>query len=224
MSITPTPPPQGTFPVPAPAPRHALGLPAGSIRALLALSVLGLLWLLALRPLPGQPGAPYEIQLPTAFMDLQILMVLILAHYFAAHGNTIRAGGTGHSPLGLPRGSIRFLLLAGYLGLAGFLYHKQATFEYPSTSAVLLLLVLVSGFFLGHVLTGAVRTLAGGVLPYWFQDVQAWVALLATLCMGVLLIIVLFINPSLPLEAQISPQWVEAVLAALVSFYFGARS
>lgn len=223
MSIVPIPP-QGTFPALKPAPRHALGLPAGSIRALLALSVLGLLWLLALQPWPGQPGAAYEIKLPSAFMDLQILMVLILAHFFAAHGHTIRTGGAGRSPLGLPRGSVRFLLLAGYLALAAFLYYKQPTFEYPSTSAIILLLVLASGFFLGHVLTGAVRTLWGGVLPYWFQDVQAWVALLAIGSMGVLLVIMLFINPSLPQEVQVSPQWVEAILAALVGFYFGARS
>ena len=122
--------------VPAlPPPRHALGLPAGSVRALLALAVLGMLWLLALRPLPGQAEAASEIKLPTVFMDLQILMVLILAHFFAAHGNSIRAGGAGRSPLGLPRGSVRFLLLAGYLGLAAFLYHTQPKFEYPSTSA-----------------------------------------------------------------------------------------
>src|SRR5689334_7415369 len=86
MSITPGPP-QPSYTPGLPPPRHALGLPAGSIRALLALGVLALLWLLALRPLQDAPGAPYEIKLPTAFMDLQILMVLILAHFFAAHGH-----------------------------------------------------------------------------------------------------------------------------------------
>ncbi|HEY7156100.1 MAG TPA: hypothetical protein VH575_19200, partial [Gemmataceae bacterium] len=205
-------------------PRHALGLPAGSIRALLALSVLGLLWLLALQPLPGHGHSLGEVRLPTVFMDLQILMVLILAHFFAAHGHSIRAGGAGSSPLHLPRGSVRFLLLAGYLGLAAFLYHTQPKFEYPSTSAFLLLLVLVSGFFLGHLLTASIRTLSGGILPYWFQDVEAWVALLAVVCMGILLVIQLFVNPSVPLEQRLDLPIVEAVLAALVGFYFGARS
>lgn len=186
--------------------------------------MLGLLWLLALQPLPGQQGGFGEIKLPTVFMDLQILMVLILAHFFAAHGHTIQPGGAGRSPLGLPRGSVRFLLLAGYLGLAGFLYHTQPKFEYPSTSALILFLVLLSAFFLGHVLTGVVSRLSGGVLPYWFQDIQAWVALLAILCMGVILIIQLFINPSLPEDLKIPMPIVEAVLAGLVGFYFGARS
>lgn len=207
-----------------PPPRHPLGLPAGSVRALLALSVLGMLWLLALQPLARNGPALGEFQLSTPFMDLQILMVLILAHYFAAHGHSIRTHAEQKSPLSLPRGSVRFLLLAGYLGLAVFLYRTQPTFQYPSTSALVLLLVLVSGFFLGHILTGAVRYLSHGVLPYWFQDILAWVALLAMLAMGVLLIILLFINPSLSLGQEISPPVLEAILAALVGFYFGARS
>ena len=222
MSITPGLPPSYTPGLPPP--RHALGLPAGSIRALLALGVLGLLWLLALRPLQGEPGAPYEIKMPTAFMDLQILMVLILAHFFAAHGHTIRPTSDLRSPLGLPRGSVRFILLVGYLGLAAFLYHMKPQFEYPSTSAVVLLLILISGFFLGHIVSGAVRAVSGGTLPFWYQDVEAWVALLAVGSMGVLVIIMLFINPSLPLELQIDLRIVEAVLAALVGCYFGARS
>ena len=119
---------------PLPPPRHPLGLPAGSVRAVLALSVLGLLWLLALRPLPGQGEALGKIQLPSAFMNLQILMVLILAHFFAAHGHSIRRDASQRSPLGLPRGTIRFLLLAGYLGLAVYLYRTQLEFQYPSSS------------------------------------------------------------------------------------------
>jgi hypothetical protein len=212
-------------PAPAfPPPRHALGLPAGSVRAMLALSVLGLLWLLALQPMPGKGQPLGQIELPTVFMDLQILMVLILAHFFAAHGHSIRTHAEQRSPLGLPRGSVRFLLLAGYLALAVYLYRTQPKFEYPSQSALILLLVLISGFFLGHLLTAAVRVMSGGVLPYWFQDVEAWVALLAIICMAILFIVLLFINPSLSLEQKIDLPFVEAILAALVGFYFGARS
>jgi hypothetical protein len=191
---------------------------------LLALSVLGLLWLLALQPMPDHGEPLGQIKLPTVFMNLQILMVLILAHYFAAHGHSIRRDASQRSPLGLPRGSVRFLLLAGYLGLSIYLYRTQPAFEYPSTSAIILLLVLISGFFLGHLMTAAVRMVSGGVLPYWFQDIEAWVALLAVLCMGILFIVLLFINPSLSLEQKIDLPQVEAILAGLVGFYFGARS
>src|SRR5260370_3205132 len=66
-----------------PRPRHALGLPAGSVRAMLALSVLGVLWALVY-------GAEHlHEKLPLTFVSLMFLMTLILAHYFAAHGNTI---------------------------------------------------------------------------------------------------------------------------------------
>jgi hypothetical protein len=95
----------------------------------------------------------------------------------------------------------------------------------PETGPVILmLLVLISGYFLGHILTGAMRILAGGTLPAWFQDMQAWVALLALFLLGAIVIIRLVINTSLPLETRIDIPNTEAVLAGLVGFYFGARS
>src|SRR5436305_1100164 len=96
----------------APPPRHAFALPAASIRALLALGVLGYLWLLVVR----KDGLANK-EASLAFIYLQALMLLILAHFFTAHNSTIgsRVSG-GRSPLGLPSGSIRILLVAGYLG------------------------------------------------------------------------------------------------------------
>ncbi len=222
MSIVQTP--GAPTPVrPATPPRHALGLPAGSVRAILALAILALLWVIALRPvLGGQTLA--EFQLPVEFVYLQVVMVLILAHFFAAHGGSI-GSHTGRSPLGLPRGSVRFLLLAGYLGLAVYLFRTQPKYEVPGQRAFfLLLLVLFSGFFLGHLLTAAVRRASGGWLPFWFQDIEAWVALLALGALAVLMVVELFINPSLSLEQKIDLPTLEAVLAGLVGFYFGARS
>ena len=83
--------------------------------------------------------------------------------------------------------------------------------------------MLLSGFFLGHLVTGSVRNFSGGVLPFWFQDVQAWAAMLAIICMGIILIVQLFINPSLSLGEQLDLPVVEAILAALVGLYFGTR-
>jgi hypothetical protein len=205
----------------APPTRHALNLPAGSVRALLALGVLGYLWVLALTG--DLTKKTKDISL--AFIYLQFLMILILAHFFAAHGHSIGSQVSKRSPLGFPRGSIRFILLVGYLGLAYFLYHAQPTFETPDSSLVLLmLLVLVSAFFIGHVITGIVRFLSRGYLPAWFQDVQAWVALLALFLLGFVVIVRLVINTSLPLEEVLTLEKTEAVLAGLVGFYFGARS
>jgi hypothetical protein len=213
-----------TVPAPAP-PRHALGLPAGSIRALLAFGVLGYLWILVLQPGPEGQGPLASKQASLSFIYLQFLMVLILAHFFTAHGRTIGPHVSTASPLGLPRGSVRFLLLAGYIGLAVYLYQNQPTFQMPASGPVfLLLLVLVSAYFLGHVLTGAVRFLGRGTLPAWFQDIQAWIALLAILLLGIVAIVRLIINTDLPLENQINMPTAEATLAGLVGFYFGARS
>ena len=229
MSATPTPgyypgypPPQQP---PGPRPRHALGLPAGSIRGLLALGVLGYLWLLVLRggPQGTPPLASKEVSL--AFIYLQFLMVLILAHFFTAHGHSIGRHVSDRSPLGLPSGSIRFLLLAGYLGLAFYLYHTKPEFVPPPTGPIIIMLmVLGTAFFLGYLMTTLMRWLGGGFLPPWFQDIQAWVAILALLVLGVIVVVRMVINTSLPLENQIDLPITEAFLAGLVGFYFGARS
>jgi len=202
-------------------PRHALGLPAGSVRAILALAVLGLLWLLALGPTLD----PKIKQLPAAFIYLQFLMVLILAHYFSAHGNTIGHVVGGRSPLGLPRGSVRFLLLVGYGGLAYFLYRHEPEFEIPPRSDFFLLLaLLLTCFFVGHLLTGLVQRMSGGSLPFWFQDVQAWFALMALICLTILVIVETVVNPGQPPEWKIGGKALDLILAALVGFYFGSRS
>jgi hypothetical protein len=205
--------------------RHALGLPAGSIRAVLALAVLGLLWLVVLFPLPGQAEALGHRKMDLVFVYLQMLMVLILAHFFTAHGGSIQSHPEAASPLGLPRGSVRFLLLAGYLGLTYYLWHNHLSFDYPPQAEFLLLLaLLLSAFFLGHIITGLVLRMSGGTLPYGFQDFQAWIALLALLGLGAILVVQLFINPTLAEPQRLTMQWVEEGLAALVGFYFGARS
>jgi hypothetical protein len=199
--------------------RHAFGLPAGSVRALLGLGVLGMSWLLIWRYGSGQ-------KLPLMFIYLQYLSVLIVAHFFAAHGNTIGPHISTRSPLGLPRGSVRLLLAVGYIGLAVFMYlHSYLQFTEPAKGQeALLLLLLVTGFFLGHAITGGVWMLSGGTLPFWFQDVQAWVALLALLGLGILTMVHLFINPTLQTQDRVDLPNLEAFLAAAVGFYFGARS
>lgn len=206
---------------PAPTPRHALGLPAGSVRALLAFGVLALSWGIVLKQLYG--GDP---KLPLMFVYLQALMLLILASFFAAHGKSIGGHVDQRPPLGLPRGSVRFLLLAGYAGLVYFLYRNKSEFDVPPTGqeAWFVLLLVTSGFFLGHFLSRFIQTLSGGTEPYWYQDIQAWMSLLAMIAMTVVSIMHLVINPSLKQPDQLDLTTVEAFLSAVVGFYFGSRS
>lgn len=214
-----------TSPASRPFPRHALGLPAGSIRALLALSVLALLWLIVIAP-PHKGDVKHTI--PQVFIYLQMLMLLIFAHYFSAHGTTIGPSVSTRSPLGLPKGSVRFLLLVGYGGLVYYLFHNKDQFEMPPEVSFQFLLTLItlilSAFFIGHYLTMIMRGMSGGQLPFWFQDFQAWIALLAMVGLVILLVIHLFINPTVSPDMKIGSLPLDTVLAALIGFYFGSRS
>lgn len=199
-------------------PRHALGLPAGSVRALLAFGVLALSWGIVLGYRQDQP-------LPLVFVYLQVLMVLIIASFFAAHGKSIGHQVSTRSPLGMPRGSIRFLLLGGYAGLAFFLYYNERDFEIPAKGqAGLVMLILLSGFFLGHIISRMMRTVGGGVEPAWFQDLQAWLSLIALIVMAVVATVHLFINPAIEPSRQLDVPTLEAILSGVVGFYFGSRS
>jgi hypothetical protein len=210
--------------VPQPPIRHALGLPAGSIRAILAFGVLAYLWVLALTA-QSEGQLVFGKEASQAFVYLQLLMVLMLAHFFVAHGKTIGRHVSTGSPLHMPKGSVRFLLLGGYLGLAYYMYHLQARFQIPETAPLILMLaVLLTAFIIGHWVTMLVSGMSGPQLPAWFQDVQAWFALLGLILLGVIVIFRFVINPSMALESQIDLNVVETALAAIVGFYFGARS
>jgi hypothetical protein len=204
-----------TPPVPA-RPRHALGLPAGSIRALLAFLVLGVLWLLAWKT-EGD-------KLPLSWVYLQYVMILIIAHYFASHGSTIAGGDSTRSPLGLPSGSVRLLLLLGYGGLVVWLLYNRREFEIKEPAPLLLPAILLGAFFLGYLVNRGVRGVSGGRAPYWYQDMEAWIALLATIGMAVIVIIRVFIDPGLLPEERFPLTTLETIVAGIVGFYFGARS
>jgi hypothetical protein len=203
---------------PAPAPiRHALGLPAGSVRALLGLSVLAQLWILAVAS---------KDYLPPIFMYLLFLKVLILVHYYAAHGKTVGPVVSKRHALGLPRGSIRIVLMGGMIGLLFYVWHvhKEVDWKDVSSEKLFQLLGLVlAGFFIGHVLTAIFRV-PGGFIPAWLQDVQAWLALLAAVGLAVVVLIYSVINTSVSDENRVLATNLELGLAALVGFYFGARS
>jgi hypothetical protein len=152
-------------------------------------------------------------------------MILILAHFFAAHGNTIGRHVSHHSPLWLPAGTVRFLLLAGYVGLIVWLVYNRRDFEPVPEGHLVLPLVLLSGFFAGYVTTKLVLAASGtGQLPFWFQDVQAWFALLAAIGLTIIVILHLFVFPNIEQSLRFSTTTLETIVAAIVGFYFGARS
>ena len=159
------------------------------------------------------------------FAYLEYLFILVLASYFAAHGKTIGAPqfGSAH-PLRLPRGTVRWLLLLGFAGLIGWLFYHGGDFRKRLEVPVYMPLVLLAGFILGHLICRMVRGMTSdNNEPPLFQDILAWLSLIAVLIFGVVFLIG-FINISLPTELQVEFPKLEAVLAAVVGFYFGAKS
>ncbi|HZT83630.1 MAG TPA: hypothetical protein VFA26_25595 [Gemmataceae bacterium] len=224
MSITPNPAPAdipGLESVSPPPPRayrrHALGLPAGSIRALLASLVFALLAAILI--------GGYQKDVPLLYNYLWYLFLLIVAHFFAAHGSTIGGHVSRLHPWGLPRGFFRFVLIAGFVALIAWLWYNRKLFEAVPEVSPGYPLVLLAGFFLGVFVSAVVRWFSGGNgSPFWFQDIQAWVALIAIAILAVEMVVVLFINPSVRPELRIESFHLEGALAAVVGFYFGARS
>lgn len=201
--------------------RSPLGLPAGSVRALLALMILGLVWILMLLP-PDR-----FVQIP---LYLYYLMFLIVGHYYAAHGHTIAGPATGpQSPLYLPSGTIRVLIILGFAAVLGYRYYTGRDWKElipAQPDQPLLPLVLLGAFFLGILTSRAVGAVSGGSgsAPYWYHDIQAWLAILAGLGLTAEVLIQAVINPTMPADRQIQLPQLQIILTGIVGFYFGARS
>lgn len=195
--------------------RHALGLPAGSVRSLHVLLVVALFCIVLLIP-PKDPNKP--VPLPPYIL---YLMFIILGHFFAHQS----AEGHG-SPLHLPRGLIRLLVILALGAAIGWkLYSDAGGMQTQFEASVdelkkqpLLPVIILGGFFLGILL----RLAVGGDHAPWFQDVKAWTSIVALVGLGIAVIIHSVINPSL--ENPVSmPHW-EGILGAVIAFYFGERS
>jgi hypothetical protein len=197
--------------------RPPLGLPPGSIRGILSLLIVTQFWLLLL--LPEQ----YKVPIP---INLYLLMTLV-AVFFVSHGKSITsAGGNYPSPLYLPGGTLRLIIIAGTALVIGYLYmnHPERLEERlrPAEGQFaqwpLLIGAYVGGFLLGYVFR---------FMPFrhfWaFQAFQAWLSMIAMALLFAEVIIQAFINPSLKNEGWDLHKW-EAIVTAVTAWYFGTRS
>ena len=200
---------------------HALGLPSGSIRALLAILVFATVWtLLLIRP---------SEEVPHYLADL---LFIIMGHYFAARRRVAEEPDQGPPPLFLPRGSVRILLIAGSIAVAALLFQRGQLTALDRNPGVVALL-LVGGFLLG-VAMNTVMTWwheRGHRPPRFVEDLRALVSLTAGGLLAFLVLNhVLVVIPPATIDSQLST-WFhlghlrpEQVLAAVVGFYFGSRS
>ena len=204
-----------------PAPYHPLGLPPGSVRAILVLIVVGMFVVLAVVP---QPADRPPIRIPLFLFALLPLVML----FFAAHGSSIQpVGGTGASPLYLPRPFIRILIVLGLAGSLGAAYYfdpqqlvERLTPDPADVSKVPgLMLAIGVGFFVGHLL----RIFPWRHLPA-YQNFLAWISLIALLLLLVDLVLVFIIKPSVQDAFEFDPFVFEAVLSGVIAMYFAARS
>jgi hypothetical protein len=191
--------------------RHPLGLPAGSIRALLSIGIAGAFMLYLSHP--KATHVPLYLHLMTFGLFL----------FFASHGRTI---GTGqHSPLYMPKGTLRFIIVLSILGVVGWqlwqdpdeLIKRMRPKDVELDAWAMLFGCTTGGFFLGWLT-------ARGPWRSWpaFQDFLAWVALLALLLMLAEALWKGFVDPN-GIKLENRNLW-EAILLAVVSFYFGTRS
>src|SRR3712207_745527 len=96
--------------------RPPLGLPAGSIRGLLAIQIAVIFWMFLL--------APAERLVPIP-LNMYFLLSLVMM-FFVAHGKSIaRRGETTPSPLWLPGGTIRLVILAGTAAVFAYVIVKD---------------------------------------------------------------------------------------------------
>jgi hypothetical protein len=197
--------------------RHPLGLPAGSIRAVMATVIAALFWTILLLPESWNIPAP---------LFLYFLSIMVLLFFFG-HGKTI-APADEKPPWGLPRGTFRVIIVLGTIGgiVAHYLLHRDHVWRRLQPNAdqfvqqwPYLLVAISAGLGFGWLVgRGPWRRSA------IFQDLQAWVSLLAMLGLLIETVIVLFINPNVGNDLKLNLTIWEAALTAVIAWYFGSRS
>jgi hypothetical protein len=206
-------------PVAPPRVRHPLGLPKGSVRAIFALGVMGLIALII--------GTNNE-QVPEVqplYFYLWGVLFLIIANYFAHRSQPGGDPAQEVHPLGLPRGVVRLVLIIGLAAIVFWLWHHDRLFDEREREVnVGWLFLIPAGFVLGWLVSRMVRFFAGGTEPDWYQDIQAWVAIVAMLLLAIVGVTLIWINPNVSPELRRNMPVLEGALVAMVSFYFGARS
>ena len=195
-----------------------LGLPTGSIRAVLALIMCGSIWYLALNGLA----------IPTILVES---VLLVIGFYFGVRQGAAPAlqpaatapppvapGGKPvkvRQPLHLPRGSVRTLLLVGFFGTIAWLW----THDQGLPGAFLLILQVMASYVIGYVVSVIVhrRRMAGKPViraVVWFRNLNA----------AAVIGLVGYVCASFALGwPQLLAPYTDNLLAWTVAYYFGSR-
>lgn len=179
-----------------------LKLPHGSVRALMTLALSGVLWAFLL----------LDREIPPV---LAFVCLLAVGHYYGFRGSQ-GAEATGKPPLYLPRGSIRFILFAGF-ALVSYLLWRDGMIDWDAGNRNFVVLLIAAGLLLGFLVRKVLDIGTGTktVKPrQWLENTKAVLAIIATAA---------FVF-SCVLPDQV-PDQASVVLATgpFIVFYFGSR-
>ena len=197
------------------SPKHwpPLGLPVGSVRALLTLFIVAVVTISVAR---GE--------------DLDLVwtetLLIAMAHYFTSRRfvslppevlKRIQQEGILDQethPLYLPRHSIRLLIIAAFVGLGVYLYQHQKLMNDPRAIS---LLSIVTAYVCGTMLKGVSSwfgSRTGRQPSSMWGDIKAVVVLLAVGIAGI---------PELLSMSEVLPPEAHRIALSLMLFYFGSR-
>ncbi len=185
-----------------------LGLPQGSVRAILAIVLCGSLWYQVIRDLP----------VATILLEASLLVV---AFYFGVRSTApvsapvIPTAVPVTHPLHLPRGAVRGFLLFGFFAVIAYLWFRGR----PLAQEFILILQVLASYLIGFAIASIVeRRQRLGKKPNTvvavFRNLNAvWAIVLTVYMCGVLLLG----------WRDFYPQVTGNALAWIVAYYFGSR-
>ena len=188
-------------------PPQPLGLPSGSVRAVIALILCGTLW--------------FQVLKGEAIEDILVeSALLVVGFYFGVRSGTgppiapATAEGMRH-PLFLPRGSIRFVLLLGFFGVIAYMWYRSRGIP----EAFTLILEVLASYVIGYIASAIIarRQKAGKKPSRALAVFRNANAIAAMLLVGYLCGALLFSWP------RFFPEYTKNALAWIVAYYFGSR-
>jgi len=209
FTLAPHPQPHGAMALPSiPKTAPPLGLPPGSVRAILALLLCGSLWYEVLKGVP-----PATILVESS--------LLVVAFYFGVRSTApvgtpvIPTSVPVSHPLRLPRGSVRGILLFGFFAIFAYLWIRDRSLAQEFVLISQVLGSYLTGFVIASILERRQRLgKRPSVVVAVFRHVNAVGAIVLTLYMCGVLLAGWF---------QYYPQITGNSLAWIVAYYFGSR-
>lgn len=199
-----------------------LGLPTGSIRAILTLIVVAVVVTRLARGKDILAGTDSAKDYDLLWVEA---LLIALSHYFTTRRfvelppdilRQLESDGVierERQPLYLPRNSIRLIIIGAFGWLAYYLYTQGALYENHAFS----LIVLMSSYLVGTLVRGISRWRNRGQIRKssgTFGDIKALLTLIAMLAVAV---------PEFMNTPQILPIQFYRVALVMMLFYFGSR-